>query len=162
MSDDKKERVKSIETPLAEVTLRRYEKPYNLPKRDLVQKLCLSLGLLQPGDSRDIIVDILYVMLANRQKNTELSSYEVREQVVALRREHGLPLLGIADSNIRRQLLRLRTLYLIEKVKNNYRVSEFESLQTIYTERIEQYVISQIVARVKDYVVATDEAFKTN
>jgi hypothetical protein len=162
MSEDKKERVKTIETPLAEITLRRYEKPYNLPKRDLVMKLCLSLGLLQPGDSRDIIVDILYVMLANKQKNLEMSSFDIKEQVVALRREHGLPLLGVADSNIRRQLLRLRSLYLIEKVKNNYRVNEFESLATIYTERIEQYVISQIVSRVKEYVIATDEAFKTN
>jgi len=47
--------------PLAEITLRRYEKPYDSSKRELVRKICLSLGLLQPGDSRDIIVDILLV-----------------------------------------------------------------------------------------------------
>ena len=155
------DRIKSIETPLSEVTLRRYEKPYNLAKRDVVQKLCLSLGLLQPGDSRDIIVDILHVLLANREKQTELSSYEVREQVVALRREHNLPLLGIADSNIRRQLLRLRSLFLVEKIKNNYRISEFEKIQTIFDERIEQYLLSQILARVKEYVKATDDAFRS-
>ena len=63
MSDERIK--KSIEAPLSEITLRRYEKPYNLNRRDVVQKLCLSLGLLQPGDSRDVVVDIFYVLLAN-------------------------------------------------------------------------------------------------
>jgi len=44
------------DTPLSEVTLRKYEKPVDISERDLVRKLCLSLGLLQPGDSRDVIV----------------------------------------------------------------------------------------------------------
>ena len=48
------------ETPLMEITLRRYEKPHNLSQRDTLKKLSLSLGLLQPGDSRDIIVDMLF------------------------------------------------------------------------------------------------------
>ena len=47
----------SRDIPLAEITLRRYEKPYDLNSRELVKKVCLSLGLLQPGDSRDVIVD---------------------------------------------------------------------------------------------------------
>ncbi|MBW3022825.1 hypothetical protein KY308_01865, partial [Candidatus Woesearchaeota archaeon] len=51
------------ETPIHEITLRRYEKPYSSSKRDLVKKACLSLGLLQPGDSRDIVVDVLYILL---------------------------------------------------------------------------------------------------
>jgi len=46
------------EIPLAEITLRKYERPSDLSKRDLIRKLCLSIGLLQPGDSRDIIVDV--------------------------------------------------------------------------------------------------------
>ena len=49
----------SKDTPLAEITLRKYEKPYNMPRRDLIRKLCLSIGLLQPGDSRDVIVRFL-------------------------------------------------------------------------------------------------------
>jgi len=156
-----KERIKkAIEAPLSEVTLRRYEKPYNLNRRDLVQKLCLSLGLLQPGDSRDIVVDIFYVLLANRNAKTALSSYEVREQVVAIRRELNLPLLGIADSNIRRQLMRLRGLFLIEKVKNNYRVTEFEQLGAIFDEKIEKFLVQNIMMRVKEYVKATDEVFR--
>src|SRR3989338_5158478 len=48
----------SKDTPLAELTLRKYEKPYTMSRRDLMRKICLSTGLLQPGDSRDSIVDI--------------------------------------------------------------------------------------------------------
>ena len=55
--------------PLSEITLRKYEKPNNLEKRELIRKICLSLGLLQLGDSRDIIVDILMVLVeANKNK----------------------------------------------------------------------------------------------
>ena len=55
--------------PLSEITLRKYEKPVGLEKRELVRKICLSLGLLQLGDSRDIIVDILIVLIdANKNK----------------------------------------------------------------------------------------------
>jgi len=61
------------ETPLMEITLRRYESPHNLNKRDTLKKLCLSLGLLQPGDSRDVIVDILLVLeRAKKVKNNYL------------------------------------------------------------------------------------------
>lgn len=152
---------KSIDAPLSEITLRRYEKPSpNMKRRNLVAKLCLSVGLLQPGDSRDIVIDILTVLLSARSKKEELSSYEVRERVVALRREYNLPLNGIADSNIRRQLKRLRDLFLIEKVKNNYRVTEFESLSAIFTAKIEQYYFPTILSRVKEYVAATDEQFR--
>ena len=52
----------SRDIPLVELTLRRYEKP-TMGDRELVRKLCLSLGLLQPGDSRDVIVDIFYILL---------------------------------------------------------------------------------------------------
>ena len=51
------------DTPLVEITLRRYEKPNQMSERELVRKLCLSFGLLQPGDSRDVIVDVFCVLL---------------------------------------------------------------------------------------------------
>ncbi len=56
----------SIDTPLAEITLRKYEKPMVKNRRELVRKLCLSLGLLQPGDSRDVVVDVLQVVLESQ------------------------------------------------------------------------------------------------
>jgi len=92
----------SRDTALAEITLRKYEKP-NTTGRELVRKLCLSTGLLQPGDSRDVVVDVFYVLLSERK---EMTSVEVERQVIKVREEAGLALLGVAPSNIRRQLLR--------------------------------------------------------
>ena len=147
----------SIDTPLAELTLRKYERPVSgMAKRDLVRKLCLSLGLLQPGDSRDVIVDVLHVVL---EAQGELTSTDVERRVIQKRKEHKIELLGIAPSNIRRQLLRLRDLFIVEKVKNNYRIRENAQLKTIFEESIQKYYLDSIVNRVKEHILAVDEAF---
>ena len=153
------EQTRSIDTPLAEITLRRYERPYDLEKRELVRKLCLSLGILQPGDSRDIIVDILYAMLQARKKQELLGAEDVRRKAEALRKEQGLPLLGVASSNIRRQLKRLREVFIVEKVKTKYRITEFSSLQPLFEEKIEKYLLDSIMTRTKEYMNAVDKAF---
>ena len=146
----------AIDTPLAEITLRKYEKPENLKDRDLVRKLCLSVGLLQPGDSRDVIVDILHVLLKSKHP---LSSIDVEREVIEFRRVNKLALQGIASSNIRRQLLRLRDIFIIEKVKNFYRVTENSMLIETFNEKIEKYYLSSIVERVKEYVQEIDTRF---
>ncbi len=149
----------SKDTPISEITLRRYEKPYDLDKRELVRKLCLSSGLLQPGDSRDIIVDILHVLLESKRENRLMSSEDVRDAVIDLRKETGLPLVGVASSNIRRQIKRLRDIFLVEKVRNNYRITEFDNLSAIFNEKIEQYLLSSMLDRVRDYCKKVDEEF---
>ncbi|MFH0978813.1 MAG: hypothetical protein V1837_05930 [Candidatus Woesearchaeota archaeon] len=138
----------SRDTPLAEITLRKYEKPFGLKGRELVRKLCLSIGLLQPGDSRDIIVDIFHVLLKSKK---ELTSKEIEELVIASRKKHKLALHGIASSNIRRQLKRLKDLFLIESVMNKYRITEKARLREIFAEKIEKYYLQSIVSRVKEY-----------
>ena len=150
------EKTISRDVPLSEITLRRYEKP-TLKGRDLVRKMCLSVGVLQPGDSRDVVVDVLYVILKEKK---ELNSEEIKEKVIAFRKEKGLPVLGVASSNIRRQLKRLRDIFLVEKVVNNYRIMENLSFSEIMTEKLEQLVFPAILSRVKDYCVALDEEFK--
>ena len=120
------------EVPLGEITLRKYEKPYDSSKRDLVRKVCLSLGLLQPGDSRDIIVDIMLVLDQSRKNKEWLSSFIIRDKVEALRKENSLEIKGLAESNIRRQLKRLRDSMLIDKQENQYRISEFAPLSEIF------------------------------
>ena len=146
----------AIDRSLAEITLRKYEKPEALKDRELVRKLCLSVGLLQPGDSRDIIVDILLIIL---QCKDPLTSQEVEERVIEYRKHHQMQLLGIASSNIRRQLLRLRELFIVEKVKNSYIINESATLQYIFAEKIEKYYLNSIVERVKDYVIEADKRF---
>ena len=141
----------SRDTPLAELTLRRYEKPYTKDKRELVRKLCLSTGLLQPGDSRDIIVDILLVLLKARNKKILMSSDDVQNETINLRKKYKLALRGVAASNVRRQLKRLRDLYLVEKIKNDYRITEFEPLSVIFEKRIKDMYLKTIIERVKEY-----------
>tara|TARA_Y100000310_G_scaffold281722_1_gene302408 strand:+ start:42185 stop:42640 length:456 start_codon:yes stop_codon:yes gene_type:complete len=141
----------SKEIPLSEITLRRYEKPSKLSERELVRKLCLSVGLLQPGDSRDVVVDILYVLLRAKKQKKLLASDEIEKQVIETRKKQKLPMLGIASSNIRRQIKRLRDLFLVEKVKNSYRINEFEDLNIIFEEKIEKFYLKSIVDRVKEY-----------
>src|SRR3989338_2375124 len=141
----------SRDIPLSEVTLRRYEKPSKLPERELVRKLCLSIGLLQPGDSRDVIVDILHVLIRAKRQKKEMPSREIEKDVIESRKKQKLALHGIASSNIRRQLKRLRDLFIVEKIKNNYRINEFEELGTIFREKIEKFYISSVVDRVKEY-----------
>ena len=133
--------------PIAEITLRKYEKPYNMPKRELVKKICLSLGLLQPGDSRDIIVDVLHALL----EEGEIAAEEIKAKVVEYRKKANLNMKGIAESNIRRQLERLKDLFLVEKNGDAYRISENEKLLYLFEQKIENFYLKSIVSRVKEY-----------
>ena len=145
----------SKDIPLGEITLRKYEKPTNLNRRDLIRKLCLSIGLLQPGDSRDVIVDVLNVMLEASKNKTLLNSIIIRDGVIKLRKKYNLPQKGIAESNIRRQLKRLRELFLVEKIANEYRITEWDNLDNIFEEKIEKFYLESIKSRVKEYFSVT-------
>jgi len=142
------------DSPLSEITLRRYERPYNMSRRELIRKFCLSLGLLQPGDSRDVMVDVLQVFLNNAKRKQTLTSDEVQQETIALRKKARLPLKGIAPSNVRRQIKRLKDIHLVEKINNEYRITEFENISAIFEEKIEKYYLSSIVQRVKEYCKA--------
>ena len=144
----------SKDIPLAELTLRKYERPYPSSKRNLIRKLCLSLGLLQPGDSRDIIVDILQVLLEAKKSKKFLSSEQIIEEVIKLRKESKLPLKGIASSNIRRQLKRLRDIFFVEKMENEYRITEFEELNVLFEKKIKDFYLKSILERVNEYLDA--------
>ncbi len=141
------------DTPLAELTLRKYERPYDMKKRDLLKRLMLSIGLLQPGDSRDVIVDVFQVIFEGKG----LTATEVEKKVAENREKHGLQLIGITPSNVRRQIRRLKDIFLIEKFQNVYRLTENMSLQEIFEEKIERFYLKSIVARVKEYVAAVDK-----
>ena len=139
------------ETPLMEITLRRYESPHNLNERETLKKICLSLGLLQPGDSRDIIVDILLVLEKAKGDRIELSASEIKDQLIDIRKSNELSLNGTADSNIRRQLKRLRDIFLVEKVKNKYRTLEFMNLKDIFEQKIKKILLDAILLRNNEY-----------
>ena len=138
--------------PLSEITLRKYEKPVGLEKRELVRKICLSLGLLQLGDSRDVIVDILMVLIDANKKKEKLSSVEIGKRVEEIRKKYSLDNKGLAESNIRRQLKRLTDMMFINKHDNNYYLTEHESLKEIFEKNIEKFVLPQIIERIKEYL----------
>ncbi len=144
------------EIPLGEITLRRYEKPYDSSRRDLIRKVCLSLGLLQPGDSRDIIVDILHILEESRKQRIALSSFEIRDRVLEYRKENSLESRGLAESNIRRQLKRLRDAMIVDKSGNTYRISEFAPISEIFESKIEKFLIPQTIERIKEYLSKLD------
>ena len=148
----------SKDTPLAEITLRKYENPSSLNKRDLIKKLCLSIGLLQPGDSRDIIVDVLLTLISEKKM---LSAKEIEDKVIPIRKNENLPLKGIASSNIRRQLKRLKDLFLIESLSNSYRINENEKLINIFEEKIEKFYIKSITERIKEYFKAAENDLRS-
>ena len=152
-----KQRTISKDIPLAEITLRRYEKPTNLSERELVRKLCLSIGLLQPGDSRDVVVDILNVLIKAKKTQKDLTSDEICNHVIEERKKLKLPMLGIASSNIRRQLKRLKDSLLVEKRLNAYRITEFGNLNEIFEEKIEKFLLPSINSRIKEYLKKIDE-----
>ncbi len=145
------------DSALSEITLRKYEKPYQLDKRELVKKICLSLGLLQPGDSRDVVVDILLVLIQAAEQKKELSNEQIKLGVEELRTKHSLELKGIAESNIRRQLKRLRDLMLVEKKNNLYNISEFETLEKIFENKIERFLIPQTIERIHEYLAELEK-----
>jgi len=153
-----KQKTISREIPLAEITLRRYEKPANLSRRELVRKLCLSIGLLQPGDSRDVIVDVLNVLVKAKKEQKELTSEDVCALVIEERKNMNLLMLGIAKSNIRRQLKRLKDLFMIEKRINGYRITEYSNLNEIFEEKIEKIFIPSINSRIREYLKKIDES----
>ena len=149
----------SSDTPLFEITLRKYEKPQARKERELVKRLCLSLGVLQPGDSRDVIVDVLHVLLKSRKKKQLMSVEDIEKKVIINRKLHKLQQQGIAASNIRRQIKRLRNLMLVEKLKSRYRISEFLGTSEIFSEKIEKFLLQGIIQRVKEYLSAADDLF---
>jgi len=145
---------------LGEITLRKYERPYDLDERNLFKKICLSLGLLQPGDSRDVIVDILMTLNNASKKKQKISSEEIRKKVEEIRKKNNLELKGLAESNVRRQLKRLRDLMIIERQGNYYYLSEFESLANIFEDKIVKFHIEPSVARIKEYLGELDKNSK--
>lgn len=138
----------SKDKPIAELTVRKYPRPEGLDRRELIKRLCLSLGLLQPGDSRDVVVDVLQSIID--AKNPMMVD-QIIEDVQKRRKQHKLQLIGVAPSNIRRQIKRCRDLFLIEKINNAYQMTENMTLEEIFTEKIQQYYLRSILDRVKEY-----------
>lgn len=136
--------------PINEIILRKFERPVGETKDELVRKFCISLGLLQPGDSRDVIVDIFKVLIDSKKQKLILTSKEVEAHVKNVRSG------GVASSNIRRQLLRLERLDVVEKKGGGYRIKEFQDMVDILDD-IKRFLIEPTFERIKDYAQKIDK-----
>jgi len=145
------------EKPLAEITLRKYETPYKLGKRELAKKICLSLGLLQTSDNRDVIVDILLVLIEAQKNKESLDVEEMKKRVLVSRKAASCEEKGMAESNLRRQLRRLKDMMLVENIENKYRIAENASLSNLFGEKIVDFLVPSITARIKEYLDALEK-----
>ena len=88
----------------------------------------------------------------SRKKRQWLSSFDIRDKVEVLRKSNSLEVKGLAESNIRRQLKRLRDAMIIDKNENQYRMSEFAPLSELFEVKIEKFLIPQTIERIKEYL----------
>ncbi len=145
---EKPKRITSKDIPLQEITLRRYESPQNLTTDELAKKFLLSIGLIQPGESRDMLVYIFRILLLAR-RNKQLVPLEKFLELLKGKQ-------GASAPNIRRQLRRLKDMKLAERVRGAYRITGFGAISKIIDNYIEPFVINQSVERLKEYTKALD------
>ena len=88
---------------------------------------------------------------ANHEKE-RLTSDEINQRVYEQRKKYSLPEKGLAESNIRRQLKRLRDYMLIDKQENKYFLIEHMGIKDIFEKNIERFVIPPIIERIKEYL----------
>lgn len=139
--------------PITEIILRRFERPFKEDKELLIRKFCISLGLLQPGDSRDVIVDIFKLLLDGKKEHKLFSSQEIEDKIKSKRTA------GSAGSNVRRQLLRLDRIGLIEKNGSGYRFREFMNLEEVLDAHILKFLIEPTFNRIKEYAKEIDKNY---
>ncbi|VVB75483.1 Uncharacterised protein [Candidatus Tiddalikarchaeum anstoanum] len=131
------------DTPINEITLRRFEKPTSDDALTLVRKLAISIGLLQPGDSRDIVSELLYLFVNSAKKKEFVTIEKVMDNFKD--KDGGTP------NNVRRQLRRLKELNIIERTSYGYRIKEFMPLTAIFKEYIMKYNIEPCIERIQEY-----------
>ncbi len=131
------------EKPLNNIILRRFEKPSENFDENL-RRFCISIGLLQPGDSRDIIVDILKVFLKAKKEKKLLSIEDIKIEKK-----------GCSNPNLRRQIRRLVEAGIVERIEGKYRIKEFMSLKEIIDEMV-KYQIEPTIERIKEYAAKID------
>lgn len=137
------------DTPISEITLRKFERPLSESYDELLRRFCKSIGLLQVGDSRDIIVDILDILVKSAKSRRIVTAKELESSLP--RKEKGL-----APSNIRRQLSRLEKFGIVEKINKGYRIREFMSLEELLKEYVKPFIIDPTFERILEYAKKID------
>lgn len=152
MAQEQEEKIKSRllkDKPLAEIQLSEFEKPGQDYVTNL-RRLCISLGLISPGESRIAIVRILDILLKAKKTNPNgLDSYTIVKELY----QHDVK---IVYANILRDLRKLVRTGLVERIDGGYRIKENGTLEDILKNFVKPYIIDRITNRISEYAHAID------
>lgn len=139
--------------PLYRVVLSEFEKP-SADYFSNLRRFCISLGLVNPGESRIGIVYILDILLRSRKdKPGGLSSYEMIRKLYNNN-------VRIVYANILRDLRKLIAAGLVEKINGNYRIKENLDLLEILDKFVKPYIIDRILKKIEEYASAVERDMK--
>jgi hypothetical protein len=106
--------------------------------------------MLNPGESRDIVVDITAALLLAKKEKKVM---EIEDFLLQLKDKP-----GASAPNIRRQLRRLKDLKLVEKLPEGYRITEFGAIKPLIDSYVSEFMIKPTLDRVKQYAEKLDLA----
>ncbi|MCW1294170.1 MAG: hypothetical protein OH316_00265 [Candidatus Parvarchaeota archaeon] len=139
--------------PLYRVVLSEFEKP-TADYFSNLRRFCISLGLVNPGESRIGIVYILDILLRSRKDKTGgLSSYDIIKKLYSSN-------VKIVYANILRDLRKLIAAGLVEKIDGNYRIKENMDLPEIMDKFVRPYIIDRVLKKIGDYASAVERDIK--
>jgi predicted transcriptional regulator len=124
--------------PLFEITLRKYERPENIDERTIIRRFCMSLGLINIGDTRIGIVELFEVLL---KVENPLKAEEIREKLGK----------KLALSGIRRHLRRMQLVGIVEHRNKKYALSEGGDLAYSLKLTTKRYSIDDTFDRIIEY-----------
>jgi len=135
--------------PLSRVVLSEFEKPSSDYFTNL-RRFCISLGLINPGESRIGVVYILDILLKARNKDKSgMDSYSVMKSLYERN-------VKIVYANVLRDLRKLIDVGIVEKVDGKYRIKENMQLAEIINEFVRPYIVDRILKRVSYYAETID------
>ena len=152
---DKKEgkKIREIlykDEPLSGISLNEFERPTNDYNTN-IRRLCISLGLIRPGESRIAIVHILDMLLKARKKNPDgFDSYDIIKGLYKKK-------IKIVYANVLRDLRKLISVGIVEKRNNMYRIRENMKLNEIITSFIKPYIIDRTLSKIEEYAKAVEK-----
>lgn len=136
--------------PLSGITLNEFERPTNDYNTN-IRRLCISLGLVRPGESRIAIVYILDILLKARKKRPYgMDSYELIKELYKRK-------VKIVYANILRDLRKLMATGIVEKRNNQYMIRENMKLNDIMTNFIKPYIIDRTLNKIIEYAKAVEK-----
>ncbi|MCL4391394.1 MAG: hypothetical protein M1284_02485 [Candidatus Parvarchaeota archaeon] len=136
--------------PLSGIALNEFERPTNDYSTN-IRRLCISLGLISPGESRIAIVYILDILLKARRKRPDgLDSYEIIKELYKKK-------IRIVYANILRDLRKLISIGIVEKRNNSYRIKENMRLNEIISGFIKPYIIDRTLSKIEEYAKAVEK-----